>query len=296
MDPVAVVLAGGTSRRYGSDKLVAEVDGVPMLDRAIAGLDPERRVIIVGPVRPVSRPVEFVADDHPQGGPAAAMITGLRAALTAGAELIMVLPGDAPGGGVAAESLLARLSAESGKSGVVAIARDGRKQPLLLALRRSVAERVITAAGPDGGSGRSARSMIDPLGLEGVLLGDACTWDIDTPHQRRAWLWRTSPAVRMIDAAISSRTPESVIVIGAQPDDVMALARAVALFRDGVIVDSAAEIADDRVTVTLRAPSGNGAASGNGVAGRPLVVGIRETGRAPAFGQVDLWVARPADA
>ncbi len=44
----------------------------------------------------------------PSGGPAAAMITGLRAALATGAELITVLPGDAPGGGAAAEALLAR--------------------------------------------------------------------------------------------------------------------------------------------------------------------------------------------
>ena len=37
----AVVLAGGESRRFGTDKLAAVVDGLPLLDRAVAALSAE---------------------------------------------------------------------------------------------------------------------------------------------------------------------------------------------------------------------------------------------------------------
>lgn len=226
---VAVVLAGGASRRYGSDKLAADVAGAPLLDRTVAGLAPDRHVIIVGPERPIGRAVEFVADDHPGGGPAAAMITGLRAALATAAELITILPGDAPGAGAAAEALLGRLIRDPAAEGVLAVDRDGHEQPLQLALRRPAAERLIEAAGPEAGAGASARRLVRPLGLARVELAGAETWDIDTPDQHRAWAWRDSEAVRLIEAAIATEGPELVILLGPDPADVTTLAHAVTL-------------------------------------------------------------------
>src|SRR5690606_18457382 len=144
---VAVVLAGGASRRFGADKLAAAVDGTTLLDRALSGLAADRTVIVVGPARPVDRTVGFIPDDHPSGGPAAALVTGLRAAVDLAADLIMVLPGDAPAGGAAAELLATRLAEDPAGPGVVGVTADGREQPLQLALRRPAAERVLAAAG-----------------------------------------------------------------------------------------------------------------------------------------------------
>ena len=62
-----VVLAGGQSRRFGADKLAAPVEGERLLDRAVAGLPDDAYMIVVGP--------------EVSGGPAAAMVTGLRTAL-----------------------------------------------------------------------------------------------------------------------------------------------------------------------------------------------------------------------
>ena len=286
---VAVVLAGGASRRYGSDKLIADVAGAPLLERAVAGLAADRRVIIVGPDRPVGRAVEFVPDDHPGGGPAAAMITGLRAALATPAELITVLPGDAPGAGIAAEALLARLDQDPAATGVLAVDSDGQEQPLQFALRRPAAERLIDAAGPDGGADASARRLVLPLGLARVALAGAETWDIDTPEQHRAWAWRDSPAVRMIEAAIAAEAPERLILLGTDPADVTALTRAVTLAPTGLLADPTGPDHPAGWTArSLRPPA-------NGPARTPVLrVALRSPLDAAADpAEIDLWVPRP---
>ncbi|GAB3753419.1 molybdenum cofactor guanylyltransferase [Microlunatus parietis] len=260
MSAVAVVLAGGLSRRYGSDKLAAEVDGRPLLEWAIAGLHTEREVIIVGPVRPGTSTspvrIRFVADDHPDGGPAAAMITGLRAALDTTAELILVLPGDAPAAGTAAEALAAELVRRPDAPGLLAVDRSGREQPLQLALRRPAAEHLVREAGPDGAAGRSARRLVAPLDLPRHELDRAATWDIDTERQHRAWALRDGAAVRAVRDLIKERAPAAVILVGPDRDQVDALADAVELAGDERPTADAeeAEEAEGRFTRTLPVP------------------------------------------
>ena len=123
-DVTVVVLAGGTSRRFGSDKLAQLVDGSRLLDLAVSQLPAGAEVIVVGPETP--------------GGPAAALVVGLRRALTLGPDAVVVLPGDAPQAGLAAAELLAHLS-EAGANAVVALDPDGQEQPLQLALRPAAA-------------------------------------------------------------------------------------------------------------------------------------------------------------
>ena len=72
-----IVLAGGRSSRFGSDKLVAPYEGVPLLDRAVAALvDPAvgcSEVIVVlapGDERVLSAarvPVRRAVDPEPGG-------------------------------------------------------------------------------------------------------------------------------------------------------------------------------------------------------------------------------------
>ena len=101
-----MVLAGGASQRFPPDKLAQLVEGEPLLDRALASLPDDFGVVVVGPVRRVPRPVIFTSEHPPGGGPAAAMIAGLRRALADSADVIVVLPADAPLGGRAASTLL----------------------------------------------------------------------------------------------------------------------------------------------------------------------------------------------
>ena len=187
---VAIVLAGGASRRFGRDKLAEAVgagpDGATLLDIALAGLPADVEVIVVGPERLLARDVVHVREDPPGGGPAAALVAGLRSALAGPAEIIWVLPGDAPDAGGAAAALeLALTSAGS----VVAVDAQGRLQPLQLVLRRSAAENLVRLAGPTGAHNVSARALVEALDPPAVRhrLDPSGYADIDTPDQLRVW-------------------------------------------------------------------------------------------------------------
>ena len=180
----AIVLAGGRSRRFGSDKLDADVDGRPLLRLALDGLPAAARVAVIGPVRPLAARVQFLREDPPLGGPAAALVTGLRWALDVGAEAILTLPGDAPHGGRAAAVLLDTLAAGQAEA-VVGVDGAGRDQVLQLALRPTAARALVTLAGPGGGHGLSVRRLIEQLipPASRQPLADELSRDIDTTDQ-----------------------------------------------------------------------------------------------------------------
>lgn len=61
-DIVGVVLAGGRSRRFGSDKAEALFEGDRLVDRAIALLSTQLSTIIVSTNRELNVPVTQIAD------------------------------------------------------------------------------------------------------------------------------------------------------------------------------------------------------------------------------------------
>ena len=197
----AVVLAGGASQRFAPDKLAERVDGESLLDRALMSL-PEQvtTVIVVGAVREVARPVIFTAEEPAGGGPAAALVAGLRRALEQSGDAIVTLPGDAPLAGQAAKILLSRLESEPSIEAVVGTDAAGREQPLQLALRPAGARALVAAAGPAGAAGISARRLLDALrpGLVPQKLAPAELWDIDTLDQLLVWRLQSSAAVSSI--------------------------------------------------------------------------------------------------
>src|SRR4029453_12281053 len=121
----AVVLAGGASQRFPPDKLAQLVGDEPLLDRVLASLPEDFTVVVVGPVRALGRPVIFTSEDPPGGGPAAALVAGVRRALAESSDAIVTLLADAPLGGKAASTLLSRLEDDPNVEGVVAIDSSG---------------------------------------------------------------------------------------------------------------------------------------------------------------------------
>lgn len=235
---VAVVLAGGASSRFGSDKLVARVDQQSLLDHALAALPRELAVVVVGPERPTVRSVTFTREQPPGGGPAAALVAGLRTALESGPEAILALPGDAPAAGQAAASLLAALVGQEAAIGIDAL---GQLQPLQLALSPRAARQLVALAGPDGAAGQSARRLVTTLDPVRVPLDPDCAYDVDTPDELLVWRLRTSPAVStVVDAVAARRTrpgPFVVAIDGPSGAGKSTLAAAVALRTGGSVVD-----------------------------------------------------------
>ena len=239
----AVVLAGGASRRFHPDKLAERLDGEPLLDRVLASL-PERveTVIVVGPAREAIRPVIFTSEEPARGGPAAALVAGLRRALEESGEAIVTLPGDAPLAGKAAAILLSRLAGEPNTEAVVGVDASGREQPLQLALRPAAARNVVESAGPSGAAGVSARRLLDALrpGLVTQRLEAAELWDIDTRDQLLAWRLQSSAAVSSILDLLAERAkptdrPVVIAIDGPSSSGKSILATALAL-RSGAAV------------------------------------------------------------
>jgi molybdenum cofactor guanylyltransferase len=239
----AVVLAGGASRRFRPDKLAEQLDGEPLLDGVLASL-PERveTVIVVGAAREVIRPVIFTSEEPAGGGPAAALVAGLRRALEESGDAIVTLPGDAPLAGKAAASLLSRLEGEPNTEAVVGVDASGREQPLQLALRPAAARNVVETAGPSGAAGVSARRLLDALrpGLVTQRLEPAELWDIDTRDQLLAWRLQSSAAVSSILDLLAERAkptdrPVVIAIDGPSCSGKSILATAIAL-RSGAAV------------------------------------------------------------
>ena len=103
-----IVLAGGESRRFGSDKLQVPIDGVPLLDLAVGSLIDlvDEIIVVVAPGRAMPAvgadlgpaPVRFAVDPEQFGGPLVGIRTGLAAArggrvIVVGGDMPSVVPG-----------------------------------------------------------------------------------------------------------------------------------------------------------------------------------------------------------
>jgi molybdenum cofactor guanylyltransferase len=79
---IAAILAGGKSSRFGSDKALFEVGGLPMLANvASAAINAGLKAVVVGRARPDNWPcdgVEFINDETERQGPITGLISGLR--------------------------------------------------------------------------------------------------------------------------------------------------------------------------------------------------------------------------
>ncbi len=180
MSVTAIVLAGGASRRYGSDKLAADLDGAPVLARTIEAVAPlADGVLVAGPRLPEGLvggdvPIALIADEAPFAGPLAALANVLPPVSFGSAELGIVVGGDMPrlvpavlvamldvldqSPPVDAVVLVAPPASTSPSAGP---ATPARRQVLPLAIRLEPAARAARAAVESGE--RSLRAFLDRL-------------------------------------------------------------------------------------------------------------------------------------
>jgi CTP:molybdopterin cytidylyltransferase MocA len=139
----AVILAAGESRRFGRPKQLAMVDGLTLLEHAIA-------TTVVGNLRPVvavvpvwlSRPARFDGDwlrwirnPYPERGMSHSLRLGLEA-LDEEAEAAVILLGDQPR---VAPEMIAALLAARGEQPIVATEAGGALAPPVLIERSQFA-------------------------------------------------------------------------------------------------------------------------------------------------------------
>lgn len=109
MRVLGAVLAGGAGRRFGGDKALAELDGVPLIARVIAALGAQTDAVVVcGRAWPGGGIPDRPA---PGLGPLAGLAAALHHASTRGFDAVLSAPCDTP---LLPPDLAAQLAREEG--------------------------------------------------------------------------------------------------------------------------------------------------------------------------------------
>jgi molybdopterin-guanine dinucleotide biosynthesis protein A len=165
----AIVLAGGRSARFGSQKLEAMLDGRPLLDHVLErAREVSAEIVVALPPNAIGTGPEgviVVPDPEPFGGP----LVGLASALDQTSnEIAVVVGGDMPR--LRPAVLLAMLGALEPAVGAVVLGQAGGARPLPLAVRVEPA-RLAAHATLDAGD-RSLRALLDRLDARVLDAGE----------------------------------------------------------------------------------------------------------------------------
>ena len=160
----AIVLSGGTNKRFGSDKSAALLHGVTLLDHVLSFIPKEIKTVIVG---------KDVFEEPPLGGPVAGIARGLDEIDT---EYVAIAAVDMPYGSALFSQLLSAISADA----AMPIDVDGFKQPLCGIYRRVALLSAIKKLGNP--HGQSMRALCDLLAIDEVPVDAHALIDIDTPE------------------------------------------------------------------------------------------------------------------
>jgi molybdopterin-guanine dinucleotide biosynthesis protein A len=155
----------------GVDKAGIELRGTTFLERALAAVVDAVETVVVGAEVPTTRPVTFVREDPPLGGPAAGVVAG-RDGLARVPAYVGVLAVDMP---LVTRNTVARLAAAAdGGEGAVLVDGSGRRQPVLL-----IRAQALPPRGADV-HGRSLWSLLDGLDLAEVAATGGEATGVDT--------------------------------------------------------------------------------------------------------------------
>jgi molybdopterin-guanine dinucleotide biosynthesis protein A len=193
-----IILTGGTSRRFGSDKSQALLLGHSLLDEILLALPIESSVIVVGPElsSPV-REVKVTRENPIHGGPVAGISAGLALVET---ESVGVIATDMPFATPVLGKLANALSDEVDV--VMPIDANGFRQPLCAVYRVHSLRAALTQLGAS--HGQSMRNLVNLLKVKEVSIGDAegsPLMDIDT----YADLERAVEIRQVLDNSINER-------------------------------------------------------------------------------------------
>ena len=170
-----VVLSGGTATRFqGADKASIEVGGSTLLEHVLGALAEVSEVVVVGEEVPTSRPVSFVREDPPLGGPAAGLLAGLSG-FPRPPEVVVVLAVDLP---MVTTGTVRRLVERVEEDGALLVDESGRRQYLCAAYRSQAL--LAAAPPPEQHHGLPVRELVRGLRLVEVAALPGEAHDVDT--------------------------------------------------------------------------------------------------------------------
>jgi molybdopterin-guanine dinucleotide biosynthesis protein A len=172
-----IVLAGGRSSRFGSDKLAVLIGGRPMLELAIDAVRAVATDIVVvgapGRTPPLPPDVTVAFDDDAFEGPLAGLATGLRA-LDPGLDRAIVVGGDMPS---LQPTVLGQFLDRLDVVDIVVLEDADGPRPLPMAVRtatvRPTVDRLLV------GGERRLRALLTELTVESI---DRAAWQREDPE------------------------------------------------------------------------------------------------------------------
>ena len=159
----AIVLSGGTNKRFGSDKSAAFLHGLTLLDHVLSFIPKDVKRVIVG---------KDVFEEPAFGGPVAGIARGLQEVDT---EFVGVAAVDMPYGSALFSQLLTSIKDDA----VMPVDAEGFKQPLCGIYRRDALLAAFEKLGNP--HGQSMRALCDLLIINEVQVDSRALIDIDTP-------------------------------------------------------------------------------------------------------------------
>jgi len=173
-----IVLTGGASTRFGSDKSAALIAGQSLIARILTSIPDEIDVIIVGPDPVVAgRKYECVQEQPVGGGPVAGFAAGLAICTS---EIVALIATDMPFAVTQVINLINSIKAHD--DAVMYVDDDGFKQPLAAIYRVQAVEMALKSLG--NSAGKSMRDLILHLTVCEVGMSKEVAdslRDIDTP-------------------------------------------------------------------------------------------------------------------
>ena len=162
-----IILTGGTSKRFGSDKSQAKIQGKSLLEYLSHGLE---NLIIVGPE--TSIPAKYVMEEPIGSGPVAAIAAAM---LEVDSDLVAIYATDMP----FAPRITSQLVSALKNDAAIAIDCDGKLQPLAAIYRSSKLRSAL--ASYESVENQSVKSLIAKLVIDEVpVVETEYLMDIDT--------------------------------------------------------------------------------------------------------------------
>ena len=201
----ALILTGGTSKRFGSDKSEAIIDGTALIDFLISSIPKAVPIVVVGPDRDnFSNCIDVIQESPRGGGPVAGIAAGLPLIQT---EYVAIFATDMPFSAALIPFLFEKLSNDS--DGVTVVDEEGFQQPFSGIYRLSSLRRVLQDSEPLINT--SMRVLLRKLKIENVNLNIEDTHlisDIDTQADLRNAI---SDSDSRLNAGIARRTVMSTL-------------------------------------------------------------------------------------